>query len=177
MLTTKLRIAALLVLTIIILAVGGVLIPRGSHGDAAPAPAPPKVPKEMLEKRLVEATKVWEIYWQLWRQAPKSLRSDLFGWSERLLEAQLALLDKQEGRMKAFKAHVDRTRLIEQLAIAGVNHARGSPFDVHKASYERINAEIRYFQETGKVPPPPPKSKEPEGERLDPPKEKKEDLP
>ena len=157
MFTTKFRIAALLFLTILMVSAGKIVFPYGAYGEAAPALKAPKVPKEMLGKRLEEAKRVWAFYWQARTSRLKIELSDLFGWSERLLEAELALLDKQEGRIKALKSHVDRTRQIEQIAIAQVESARSSQFNVHKASYERINAEIRYFQETGKIPPPPAK--------------------
>jgi hypothetical protein len=93
MFTTKLRIAALPVLTIILLAAGGILIPWDAQGDAAPAPAPPKVPKELLENRLDAAKRVWVQTWQRIRSGHEQPRA-LFGWSERWLEAELALLDK-----------------------------------------------------------------------------------
>lgn len=48
---------------------------------------------------------------------------ELFGLSERWLEAELALKDKEEGqRIAALKAHVARTRAIERIALA---QARG----------------------------------------------------
>ncbi len=158
MFTTKSRIAALLILTILILSAGRICIPGGAYGEAAPAPEPPKVPKEMLERRLEAAKAVWEIKWDLWQRNRMPL-GELFGWSERLLEAELPLREKQNDRIEALKAHVDRTRKIEQIASNLFESARGSSADAQTARYERINAEIRYFQATGKALPSPEKKK------------------
>lgn len=158
MFTTKLRIAALLVLTILVLSAARFFIPCGAYGEAAPAPAAPKVPKEMLEKRLTEAKTVWAENWQ--RVGTRNGQpGDLFGWSERLLDAELALADKKEDRIKALQAHIDRTREVERIAIANANRGIGRQADAHAATYERLNGEIRYFEAAGKVPPPPEKKK------------------
>jgi hypothetical protein len=157
MFTIRLRIDALLLLTIVLLAAGGLFIPRGAHGDAAPAPAAPKVPKELLKKRLVEAATVWEIKMHMFKLGgPRAMPIDEFsGWSERLLEAELALAEKKEDRMKALKAHLDRTGDIKGIANTLVKSGAVREADAHAATYERLHAEIRYFEATGEAPPSP----------------------
>lgn len=151
MFANKLRVAELFVLTILIFCAGRIL-PRGVYGDGAPAPAPRKPPKELLEKRLDEVKIVWDMKMQR-LQFRKGQPSDLFGWSERCLEAELALQDEKEGRMKALKAHVDRLRALERIARFNADRGLSDVIESHAATYERTNAEIRYFEATGKVPP------------------------
>jgi hypothetical protein len=180
--TFNLRIAAWLVLTIILtLVAGGVFIPRGAHGDAVPAPAKSKAPKELLEKRRDMAKRIWETKWQVITQTGRMHVSELFGWSERWLEAELALQDKKEERITALKSHADRTREAERLSIASWKMRRLTAWDVDAASYERMNAEIRYYEATGKAQPPSPavKSDLPESKQEGRPfpEPKKEDKP
>ncbi len=161
MFTTKIRVSALLMLTVIVLAAWGKLIPRGAHGNAEPAPERPKVPKELLGKRFAEAKLIWEMQYQLFTRGDRRAMQlrELFGWSERLLEAELALTDKKEERRKAHLAHLDRTRNLEGIAITLVKLRAGRETDAHVASYDRLSAEIRYFEATGQAPPPPPEAK------------------
>jgi hypothetical protein len=76
---------------------------------------------------------------------------------------------------------VDRTREVERLSIATWKMRRLMVVDVDAASYERINAEIRYYEAKGKASPPLPavKSELPEskqeGKPL--PEPKKDDKP
>jgi hypothetical protein len=83
----------------------------------------------------------------------------LFGWSERLLEAELAMFDKKEDRIPYLKAHLARTREVERLAIVYAKTGQGRQADADAATYERLKADIRFFQATGEVPPPPPEVK------------------
>jgi hypothetical protein len=158
MFASKWRFAAILAAVIGVFSLGA--IGQNSAFQGAPAPAAKKVPKEMLEKRRDAAKQLWKISFALRQGAFKGQGrfngqlSDLWVWSERWLDAELALYDKKEDRSAALKGHVDRTRQIEQLAKANVQFAAGTSTSVIAATYERINAEIRYFEETGKTPPP-----------------------
>lgn len=171
MFTTKLRIAALSVFMGGILVMGSVFTHCDPHGYAAPAPPAAKVPKELLEKRRDIAERVWKGKMRRIIQTANGRPSDLFGWSERWLEAELALRDKKKDRIAALKAHVDRTREVERSAINQAKMGVGSDADADAATYERLNAEIRYFQAAGEAPPPSPPP--PCGlEKLTPPKKK-----
>jgi hypothetical protein len=162
MLTNKLRTASMPLLTIIVLAAGGFAMPRGAQSDPPSSPAVPKVPKELLEKRLVVAKKVWDLKLQSIITFGLAVMPpfELLGWSERLLEAELALADKKEDQLKALQGHVDRAREVER--VVGIYTLRGAAreSDVFSATYERLNAVIRYFEATGKLPSPTPKGKD-----------------
>jgi hypothetical protein len=152
MFTSRWRFAPILAAVIGVFSLGA--IGHNLAFQGAPAPAAKKVPKEMLEKRRDAAKGVWEIMIQEWKVSNKRKISDLLVWSEQWLDAALPLCDKKEQRIAALKAHVDRTRSLQQMLIQQVKAARSSRADAEAATYARINAEIRYFEETGKTPPP-----------------------
>jgi RNA polymerase sigma factor (sigma-70 family) len=169
------KLAALAVLAMGLLALGGVLthhalsaappaetqpLPKPPRTEAAPAPPAAKVPRELLEKRRDMAASVFKQNTVRYR-AGQGLPSELFSWSERWLEAELALSDKKADQTAALQAHVDRTRELEHLAIAYARTGQGRPSDADAATYERVNAEIRFFQVTGKLPAPAPETKTP----------------
>src|SRR5262245_23808543 len=113
---------------------------------AEPAPAPLKVPKQVLEKRLEAARKVFEQ--NLARlKAGQGLPAELFGWSERWLEAELALADKQADRVMALRNHLDRTREVERAAVNSAKTGQGRQADADAATYYRLEAEIRLLKE------------------------------
>jgi hypothetical protein len=113
---------------------------------AEPAAAPPKAPKQLLEKRLEAARKVYEQ--NLVRlKAAQGQPSELFGWSERWLEAELALADKQAERVKALNDHLDRTREVERIAATYARSGQGRQADADAATYYRLEAEIRLAKE------------------------------
>jgi hypothetical protein len=166
---TKLKIAALLVLAVGVLATGGVVThhaltaapaqekeqppqPPKPNRKAEAVPAVPKVPKELLKERLDAARNVY-------KQNMERIKGgigfpiELLGWSERWLEAELALKDKKEERIAALKAHVNRTREVERMLIVYATTGQSKESDAAAGTYDRVNAEIRYFQATGKLPP------------------------
>lgn len=110
------------------------------------APAPLKVPKELLEKRLDAARKVFEQN-MVRLKASEGLPSELFGWSERWLEAELAVAEKQAHRVKALRDHLDRTREVEHVAVHFAKIGQGRQADADAASYYRLEAEIRLLKE------------------------------
>ena len=172
MFVTKLKIAAALVLTAAVLATGGVLThrtltaaPKEKPTAAEPPAQPPKpepkaeavqvvrkVPKELLEKRLEAVQTVYKQN-QMRIRSGQGLPVELLRWSERWLDAELALQDKKADRLAAFKAHVERTRELEQMLTAFAKTGQGKVSDAAAATYERVNAEIRYFEATGELPP------------------------
>ncbi len=171
MYTKKLHLAALVLSLVGILVLWRIGIPHAVI--AAPAPEARKVPKELLEKRRDAVQRVFNGKMQ---RVPRGLAQtdEFFGWSERLLEAELALSEQKENQITAFKAHLDRTREIERIVTRMVKAGIATNADLDVAAYERINAEIRYFQGTGKDAPQPPKLKlEEQQEPLNPPQEAK----
>ena len=118
----------------------------GAAALADPAPAQVKVPKQLLKKRLEAARKVYEQTLSRIKGA-QGLPSELFGWSDRWCEPELALTGTRDARIKALKDHLDRTRDIERIAI-GYDKA-GQRGDVDAANYYRLDAEIRLLKEGG----------------------------
>lgn len=106
----------------------------------------PKIPKELLQKRLVAARSVWEQN-RVRIQNAKGLPAELFEWSERWLEAELALCDKEADRVKAFRDHLDRTREVERMTAGSALTGQGRQADADAATYFRIEAEIRLYRE------------------------------
>jgi hypothetical protein len=114
--------------------------------SADPAAPPPKVAKALLEKRLEAARSVYKE--NLARvQNGVGLPPDLFGWSARWLEAEMALADNQAARIKALRDHLDRTRQVERMAVEAANSGQGRKADADAAIYYRLEAEIRLQKE------------------------------
>ncbi|HLW66443.1 MAG TPA: hypothetical protein VKS79_14105 [Gemmataceae bacterium] len=119
---------------------------------AGPEPAQPKVPRELLEKRLAAAQKVFQE--NLFRfKNREGLSSELFGWPERCLEARLALADKQSDRVNAFKTYLSETREVERIATSYARTGQGRESDAQAATYYRLEAEIRLIKEGIEIPP------------------------
>src|SRR5947209_13881995 len=83
-----------------------------SGGVTAP---PAGVPRELLEKRLDAARTVFRLNAARLRET-QTTPTEVFGWSERWLDAELALADKPADRSKALHEHVERTRELERVA-------------------------------------------------------------
>jgi RNA polymerase sigma factor (sigma-70 family) len=166
MLLTRIKIATLLFVTVGILASGGVVShhaltaapPEKSTAEPekpaakAEAPAARKVPKELLEKRLEVAQNVYNRTFFRLRGA-QGQPAELFGWSERWFEAEMALSDKKADCIAAFKAHVERTREVERLTTMLARAGQAREADADAATYYRVTAEICFFEATGELPP------------------------
>ena len=113
---------------------------------AAPAEPPPKIPKELLEKRVEAASKAYLLK-KTRIQNANGLPAELFGWSERWLESELALRDKKSERVQALRDHLDRTREVERFAAAQAQAGQGLQADADAATYFRLEAEIRLVKE------------------------------
>jgi hypothetical protein len=127
-------------------------------------PEPPKdalkVPKEVLQKRAEAARRVYKQNLDRIRSG-EGLPAELFGWSERWLEAVLALCDKESERVKALRDHLDRTRDVERITGAAARAGQGKQADADAATYFRLEAEIRLYKEGVKPHP----AKEPKNKR------------
>lgn len=118
----------------------------GVIGRANPAPAPPGVPRELLERRLEAARKVFRQ--NLARlKGGQAAPSELFGWSERWLEAELAFAAKQADRARALRDHLSRTQEVERAALSMARAGQGRQADADAATYYRLEAEIRLLKE------------------------------
>jgi hypothetical protein len=118
----------------------------GAAAFADPPPAPLKVPKELREKSRDAARAVFEQNMKRVRAA-QGLPSELFGWSERWLEAELALAEKPADRIKPLRDHLARTREVERLTTGLARAGSGRQADAEAATYFRVEAEIRLLKE------------------------------
>jgi hypothetical protein len=117
------------------------------------APAPErKVPKELLQKRLEAARKVY-VQNQLRMRAGNGSPKELFGWSRRILEAELPLCVNEAARVAAYRANVERTREVERILNRAVQTGIARVADAAAATYYRVEAEILLFKTTGKYTP------------------------
>jgi hypothetical protein len=159
------KVVAVLLVAVVVVGSGALLYrtqaaePREQGAQAAPtqpeagAPAlmvpvlkPLKVPRELLEKRLDAARKVYRQN-MAYLKAGRGQLSELFGWSERWLEADLALKGKQAERVHVLREHLDRTREVEKIMVAYVNAGQVRQADADAATYYRLEAEIRLYNE------------------------------
>jgi hypothetical protein len=126
----------------------GLVVILASPVAAQPNGPAAKVPAELLRKRLESARSVYRQTYErvlTGQQAP----AELFGWSERWLDAELALADKENDRVKALKEHLDRTRDVEHRAAVLFRAGQGRQSDADTATYYRIEAEIRLIRAGG----------------------------
>ncbi len=135
----------------------GLVLLAGAAALADPPP-PPKAPRELLEKRLEAARKVFEQNLARLKSA-QAAPAELFGWSERWLEAELALAERQADRARALRDHLDRAREVERLAAGLAKSGQGRQADADAATYYRLEAEIRLSAE-GAEPRPPKEDKD-----------------
>jgi hypothetical protein len=126
----------------------GLMLVTAAASPADPAPRAPKVPRELLEKRAEAARSVFkQTLARLKTGEPRP--SELCGWSERWLNAELALAEKPADRAKALREHVDRTQEVERAAVAFAKAGQWRQSDADAATYFRLEAEIRLIKEGG----------------------------
>ena len=80
-------------------------------------------------------------------QTGQALPSELFPWSERWLEADLALNDSRAERVRALRDHLGRTRKVDRLVITQARVGQRTQADAEAATYYRVEAEIRLLKE------------------------------
>ena len=129
----------------------GLLFGAGAMSLAAPSPAPPKVPKELLEQRVKAAKRTYERRLTRIRLA-EGMPADLFGWSRRWLDAELALSKDKAARLASLQAHVKRTREVEGIADVYAKAGQGQQDHADEATYYRIEAEIMLIEAGGQLP-------------------------
>jgi hypothetical protein len=131
-----------------------VLFCAGATCLAAPAPQAPKIPKELLEERVKAARDAYEMIVDRMKADPNGAAGfrELPQWSRRWLEAEKALSDKKEDRLKALTAHWRRMKEVERIALQLVRVGAGFQGDARAATYYRAEAEIWLLQAGGEVP-------------------------
>jgi hypothetical protein len=136
-----------------LLALGLIIIVVGGPLAADQPPAQSRISKELLQRRRDAAQKVYgQILTRL--RAAEARPSELFGWSEKWLDADLALADKQTEQLKALKDHLARTREVERITTTYAKAGQGRQSDADAATYYRLDAEIRLRKAGDEVEPP-----------------------
>jgi hypothetical protein len=120
--------------------------------SAAPVP-PSKVPKELLEARVKAASDTYKEN-EARVRGGQGLPSELFGWSRRWLDAELALGKDKAARLAALQTHVKRTREVERILHAFSRTGQGRHADATAATYYRVQAEILLIEAGGELPKP-----------------------
>ena len=135
------------------LAVGAGLLAKRGEGGEGPIPAKadaidPAV-RALAEERVAAARGVYEQGMELYKHAREGSTHDLAEWSRRWLDEQLGVTSDAAERLAAIRAHLDRTRFLEQLAEARKEGARGTYGEVLKARYYRLEAQQRLIEAGG----------------------------
>lgn len=102
--------------------------------------------KELLEKRIQVAQNVFQRNVMRVKAGEGVPDETMMTWSERWLDAELAMKDKPADRISALKAHLERAKDCEKLVIALVRAGQARDSDVHAAAYFRTDAEIRLLE-------------------------------
>ena len=129
----------------------GLLFCAGAMSLAAPPPAPPKVPKELLEARLKASRDAYQYKEKRLRRGVGA-PIELSDWSRRWLDAQLALREKKADRIAAYQSHLERATEIERVARNEAESGQRRPDDAIAAAYYRIDAEIMLIEAGGQIP-------------------------
>ncbi|MGE5192856.1 MAG: hypothetical protein ACM3U2_10160 [Deltaproteobacteria bacterium] len=132
-----------------IVGVSSLLLSAEPARNAAPKAAP-KIPRELLEQRREAARKVYEEDLTRFRGAELVMDERLLWWSERWLNAELALSEKPADRTVAHEAHVKRLKELEKMFAHYAKTGQGRESDAQAATYFRADAEIRLLEAGGK---------------------------
>jgi len=139
------RRSVLMALGLAVVAVSSLLLSAEPPRNAAPKAAL-TIPRELLEQRREAARKVFEENLTRLRGAELAMDERLMWWSERLLNAELALSEKPADRTAALDAHVKRMKELEKMFAAYVKIGQARESDAQAATYFRAEAEIRLLE-------------------------------
>lgn len=109
-----------------------------------------KIPRELLAQRLEAARSVFEFDLKRFNAAEMPTDERLMLWSERWLNAELALSEKPADRTAAHEAHVERLKELEKIFDEYAKSGRSRKSDAQAAMSFRAEAEIRLLEERGK---------------------------
>jgi hypothetical protein len=143
------RRSILMALGLAVVGVSSLLLFAEPPRNAAPKAAP-KIPIELLEQRREAARKVFEENLTRFQAAELAMDERLMWWSERWLNAELALSEKPADRTAALEAHVKRLKKLERVFAAYAKTGQGRESDAQAATYFRAEAEIRLLEAGGK---------------------------
>jgi RND family efflux transporter MFP subunit len=107
--------------------------------------------KKLTQARLEAARKTYEMLLQRYKNATDRLDTEkMYQWSRRWMEAGRDLASKQDERVAAVQAHLDRMKDLERLATALSKAGQGLMSDVSAAEFYRTEAELWLAREKGK---------------------------
>ncbi len=132
-----------------VMGVSSLLLSAEPARNAAPKAAP-KIPRELLELRREAAHSVFDVDLKRLRAAEMATDERLMWWSERWLNAELALSEKPADRTAALEAHVKRLKELETIFEAYAKTGQARESDAQAATYFRADAEIRLMEAAGK---------------------------
>jgi hypothetical protein len=132
-----------------VVGVSSLLLSAEPARNATPKTAP-QIPMELLEERREAARKVYEEDLTRFRAAELAMDERLMWWSERWLNAELALSEKPAERTAAHEAHVKRLKELEKMFAHYAKIGQGRDSDARAATYFRAEAEIRLLEAAGK---------------------------
>ncbi|MDB5390526.1 MAG: hypothetical protein JWM11_6172 [Planctomycetaceae bacterium] len=131
---------------LVFLALGMSVLVYAESGPASREKASSAVPKELLEKKLEAARNVFRLNQDRLKSGQAACDVSFFMWSEHWLNAELALANNRVQRIAAFKAHLERSKDLENIAILRSKSGQGPEVDTLAATYYRTDAEIRLIQ-------------------------------
>jgi hypothetical protein len=135
-------------LAVFVLGAGAAFVVSINAERAAYARAAQNVPRELLQSRLKAARKVFEMNMQRVQSGVAVADIGMLSWSQRWLDAELAMSDARADRIAAIKAHLERAKEVEKIAAAHVQAGQGREVDEQMATYFRIDAEIQLSEAT-----------------------------
>jgi hypothetical protein len=102
-------------------------------------------PRKLLKAKYNEAAgEAKSCYQEYWRG--DCSQDQLYGACKRLVQASLELTDKQAERVALLTRYVETTAAAEKIMQERFEVGRCSIGDVHRARYERLDAEIRLLR-------------------------------
>ncbi len=132
-------------LPLVLIIVGASIFAVTDSGSEAREKAASKISREVLERRREAARKIFRLNLERCKAGEALLDESLSMWSERLLAAELAMIDNPADRIAALKAHVERQREVARIATTIAESGQGRD-DV--AKYFLIDAEIQLQEAT-----------------------------
>lgn len=121
--------------------------PENETPTCGDTPGALKIPQALLEKRVELAREVYKLNLRRIQVDQKFSLYNLFGWSERLLEAEWAMNKNRAEQVQALKDYLVRTRELEKSVQLLFNQGLAVKADADAATYFRVEAEIRLLRE------------------------------
>ena len=133
-------------LAAVLILAGASLLISAEATQKAPAKTA-AAPAALLQDRVDAAQQVFEQDLQRLKAGVLADDGQLSRWSERWLEAELALKTNPAARIAALEAHLQRAKEVEKIATQYAQTGQGQVSAAQAARYFRTEAELRMLQE------------------------------